>query len=446
MPNMTKTFVASASEIQSSDLYMTIKATMFTVPEANLNDVRCTEAFLDEIVANEDKYVGLPLCADVVNLVRGRYDKLGHCYNATTDTFTSTMIGSFYKFEKEERDNDSKALVGYARVMKRNKKVCKAISELFEDGALKFSFEISCGSYEKQDDGTILIDKSDSNYLEGMCIVSFPACPDAVAQELVAEINGIGKEAEKMTDMVESAEMIAEETSEQLEIAEEKKDVESETIEAKKKCKKAEDDDSETIEAKKKCKNAEDDESETIEARKKCKKAEDEDSETIEARKKCKKAEDDECDDTTEEDGRKCKKAETENAEVYVTLEHREVDSVHTYDTESGVSTHSCVTVEENVCGLPEEAASSAEVARVAETDHESSTKTTAQIEEQLAELVNTVAALKQELAEMKTARVVAQEQKDEGIHPFVAEISAPVAYSLLESIEKNPYSLLEKA
>lgn len=35
MSHMTKTFIASASELQSSDLYMTIKATLFTVPGAN---------------------------------------------------------------------------------------------------------------------------------------------------------------------------------------------------------------------------------------------------------------------------------------------------------------------------------------------------------------------------------------------------------------------------
>lgn len=102
------------------------------------------------------------------------------------------------------------ALVGYARVLKRNKKVCKAIGELFAEGALKFSFEISCGTYETLEDDTILIDAADNNFIEGMCIVSFPACPEAVALELVAEINGIGKEADDMIDVIESAEVVAE--------------------------------------------------------------------------------------------------------------------------------------------------------------------------------------------------------------------------------------------
>ena len=215
MQNVMKTFVASASELQSSDLYMTIKATQFTVPSANLNGVRCTIGFMDEIVEHQDKYIGLPLCADTVNLVKGRYQKLGHCYDPKTGIFSSSIIGSFYRFEKEELDNGEMALVGYARVMKRNKRVCKAIGELFAEGALKFSFEISCGSYEVLDDDTILIDAADNNFIEGMCIVSFPACPEAVALDLVAEINSIGKEADNMTDVIETVEIAEEEQVEE---------------------------------------------------------------------------------------------------------------------------------------------------------------------------------------------------------------------------------------
>ena len=90
---------------------------------------------MNEIVEHQDKYIGLPLCADTVNLVQGRYTKLGHCYNPRTGVYSSSIIGSFYRFEKEELDNGETALVGYARVMKRNKRVCKAIGELFAEGA-----------------------------------------------------------------------------------------------------------------------------------------------------------------------------------------------------------------------------------------------------------------------------------------------------------------------
>lgn len=206
-------FVAAASEIASSDLYMTVKATMFTSPSANLNGVRCTAAFIDEIVEHQEKYIGLPLCADMTKLENGLYRNLGHCYNSRTGTFSSTMIGSFYKFEKAALSESETALIGYARVLKRNRKVCRAISELFAEGNLKFSFEITCGEYEKLNDGTIRIDASEKNFIEGMAIVSMPACPDAVALELVAEITGIGKEAEPMTneDKIQAAEKQPEE-------------------------------------------------------------------------------------------------------------------------------------------------------------------------------------------------------------------------------------------
>ena len=209
---LIKTFIASASELQSSDLYMTVKATLFTVPEANLNGVRCTHDFLSEIVENQEKYIGLPLCADVKNLANGQYEKLGHCYNAVTGTFSTSMIGSFYKFEVVANEDGSEALVGYARILKRNKAVCKAISELFAEGALKFSFEINCGSYEELEDKTILIDKAEGNYLEGMCVVSFPACPEAVALQLVAEIEACNKDLTKEAEHMPNEETVVAET------------------------------------------------------------------------------------------------------------------------------------------------------------------------------------------------------------------------------------------
>jgi len=216
MNQLTKTFIASASELQTSDLYMTVKATLFTSPEANLNGVRCTHEFLSEIVEHQDKYIGLPLCADVKNLAQGRYEKLGHCYNPVTGTFLTSMIGSFYKFESVATENDGEALVGYARILKRNKAVCKAIGELFAEGALKFSFEIACGSYETLEDQTILIDAADDNYLEGMCVVSFPACPEAVALQLVAEIEACNKDLTKEADDMPNEEtVVAEEVTAQ---------------------------------------------------------------------------------------------------------------------------------------------------------------------------------------------------------------------------------------
>lgn len=415
MQNIVKTIVASASELQSSDLYMTVKTPMFTVPAANLNGVRCTAKFLDEIVANQDKYIGLPLCADVDNLAKGRYTKLGHCYDAVTGTFSSSMIGSFYKFEKEERE-DGAALIGYARIMKRNKKVCKAVAQLFAAGMLKFSFEISCGSYEELEDGTLLIDAAGNNYLEGMCIVSFPACPDAVAQELVAEIVNIGKEADEMSDVIESAEVVAEET-----VAETAVPPEAEAILAEE-------------EAEPTATEPEEIQAEASEPE---------------------KEEDEEQPEEPEEEDEEHK----ETAQVYTRVTHVEHDSVHTYDNETGVEHEINVTTEERVSvPNPEEAAAEA----VAETTEE--VQAEAEPEEVVAEEVpaepdplavmrEEIAELKKLVAEMREQHVVAEKEpeapvSDNGneVNPFIAEISTPVKYSLLESIEKNPRSLLERA
>lgn len=179
-------FASVISELQQSDVFMTVKARILETPKANLNGAAVTPAFVDDIIANEERYVGLPLYADVRALKDGRYNRLGHLYDSKTGEFHSTQIGSFYQFEKEEFDEGA-YLVGYARIPKRDKKISKAIAELFADGALKFSFEIACGDYEELEDGTFLIDASENNHLEGTAIVTFPACEDAVALEFVAQ-------------------------------------------------------------------------------------------------------------------------------------------------------------------------------------------------------------------------------------------------------------------
>lgn len=201
-------FASVISEIQQSDVFMSVKARICEAPEANLNGARVTEAFIDEIVSNEERYVGLPLYADKKALISGNYNRLGHLYDVKTGEFHSTQVGSFYKFEKQPISTGC-ALIGYARIPKRNKKLSKAISELFADGNLKFSFELCVGEYEELDDNTILIDASENNYLEGTAIVTYPACEDAVALELVAQkTDGEGEcemaEVEKKTEVAET--------------------------------------------------------------------------------------------------------------------------------------------------------------------------------------------------------------------------------------------------
>ena len=232
-------FASVISEIQQSDVFMTVKARICEAPQANLNGARVTEAFIDEIVSNETRYVGLPLYADVKALIGGRYNRLGHLYDSRTGEFHSTQIGSFYQFEKEKL-NEGCALVGYARIPKRNKKLSKAISELFADGKLKFSFELAVGEYEELDDDTILIDASENNYLEGTAIVTFPACEEAVALQLVAQKADDRKGDAGMAEVQNLAEVQEEvvETAEAEVTAEEKDEAnlaEAEDAECKKK-------------------------------------------------------------------------------------------------------------------------------------------------------------------------------------------------------------------
>lgn len=400
---MKTCFASVVSELQQSDIYMTVKARLFETPRANLNGARVTPAFLAEIVENQEKYVGLPLCADVKALANGRYDHLGHLYDARTGEFHSTQIGSFYKYEQEDFDGGS-YLIGYARIMKRNKAVCKAIAELFAENALKFSFEITCGNYTELEDGTIQIDASSENFLEGAAIVTFPACEDAVALELVAECNNIdiiddfGKGENEMTDVKESAEVVAEEQVEEP-VSEEQEEVQAE-----------------------------------------------------------------------------CEKQKEETAQVYVTEEHTETSTVCAYDSETGADVCQQVTVttrsstvedgniiaenndNENIAEVvvadgetPEEETPEEDTSDPAEgavTEDDDNQKKTAEL---IAELVEEIKTLKNEISEMKETQqqIIASKQERVSVNPFIAEINTPNKYSLLDKAEpakSSSYSLLDKA
>ena len=286
----------------------------------------------------------MPLCADIDSLVQGEYDSLGHCYDPNSDRFFTSIIGSFYRFEIEQIESEGEArqsLVGYARIMKRNRAVCQAVASLFASGNLKFSFEIACGEYAELEDGTFLIDRSPENLLEGMCIVSFPACPEAIALQLVAELKKSPvKEAEKMPELEKAAEaeaieeVVAEAETEQKEPVEEVAETEPET-EAE-------------------CKN--DDEH--------------------------KKAETEEAEKTEEAD---TKTAEVDEMVKEAVAEEAGVDSVE---------------------------------------------KAVAEYARSIAELTDAVNALKKQIAEMNQPK---EEEVVEGTHPFVAEMTAPKKYSLLE-------------
>lgn len=431
-------FASTISAIEQSDVFMTVKARICEAPEANLNGARVTEAFIDEIVNNEARYVGLPLYADKKALISGNYNRLGHLYDIKTGEFHSAQIGSFYKFEKQSI-KDGCALIGYARIPKRNKKLSKAILELFSENALKFSFEVTVGEYEELDDNTILIDVSENNYLEGTAIVTYPACEDAVALELVAQqkADETRKDDEEMAEVENKAEVVETEAT-QSELAEEKKAIsEEETAEQE----------------------------ETA--------SEEENASKEEAA----------CND------KKKKNAEEEIATVYVTTTETVKHETHAYDSETDRAVHQEVeiqttttkpvdgelvvtddgvhvaeneAVEEQVVetvkaeddGAPtqddggtnndspsdppsEEPGPTDEPVETPDVVHVEDQKKTA--EQMIAELMEVIIDLKSEIAELKEKKTVTAE-----INPFMDTLKTENKYSLLEQDEKVPtYSLL---
>lgn len=152
---------------------------------ANLNRCAVTEAFIDDIIANKDDYVCMPLCADVSKLKNKDYRGLTHLYDKTRGVFLADEIGGFYDFEKVN-DEYGVSLIGYARINKRSDLVCEAIQELYDQGKLNFSFEISAGAVSIID-GITIVDANEDNELTAMAVVSIPAYPESTALDLVAE-------------------------------------------------------------------------------------------------------------------------------------------------------------------------------------------------------------------------------------------------------------------
>lgn len=176
----------SVSELKSNRKYFSVSMRMFST-RANLNKCAVTEAFIDDIIANKNDYVCMPLCADVSKLKKKDYRGLTHMYDKSTGTFLAEEVGSFYDYEKVS-DEFGVSLIGYARINKRSKLVCEAIQELYDNNALNFSFEISAGAVDVID-GISVVDVNDANELTAMAIVSVPAYPESKALDLVAEAN-----------------------------------------------------------------------------------------------------------------------------------------------------------------------------------------------------------------------------------------------------------------
>lgn len=174
------------AEQESTRPYLSVTMRMCST-RPNRNREGVTEAFIDEIVANQEKYLCTPLYADIEALKGHHYNRLGHRYDPMTGTFRTTQIGSFNSFAKVA-DEYGVSLYGEARIPKREAAVCAALREMYEAGTLCFSFEISFvpeGCIAES--GVMYIDAHPDNMLRGMAVVSVPAYPEATALALVAE-------------------------------------------------------------------------------------------------------------------------------------------------------------------------------------------------------------------------------------------------------------------
>ena len=465
-------FASVISEIQQSPMFMTVKAVICDTPEANLNGARVTEAFVNEVVKNEKRYVGLPLYADVKALTRGEFDRLGHLYDVKTGEFHSTQIGSFYKFAKEEFENGYH-LIGYARIPKRNKKLSNNIAELFANGKLSFSFEVAVGEYEENDDGTITIDASENNYLEGTAIVTYPACENAVALELVAqkaEESANADETRKgeceMAEVENKAEVVETEAA-QPELAEQEvKDEVAETTETEEKTEEtaAETTEDENASCKKEKENAEETSTaevyvrETVTESKETHAFDTETGKSVYQEVVVRTSTEDMVDGTlvqsedgthiAEESVEKAEEAPAEETNDNVVAEAGDEGAAETTEPETPAETPVETPAEEPVVSqeTPATRGGDNEIEDLPATDAVETKKKTA--EQMIAELAETVEKLQKEISELKERKEVAETKSVTAeINPLMADIKPQKTYAVLEKVKTGVdyHSVLEK-
>lgn len=183
--------VLSLAEVEGKRPYISLRLKLCD-NKANLNGEGTTVDFIEDVVANKDAYITLPLVADVTKIERGDYyNGMGHLYDAETDSFMTKQVGSFYDFEVQTDEDGTVSLIGEARVFKRNTKVVAAIKDLHEKGLLAFSFEVEVGE-PRIENGVLWVGASPLNKLIGVALVSSPACETAKSLSLVAEAKDKG--------------------------------------------------------------------------------------------------------------------------------------------------------------------------------------------------------------------------------------------------------------
>ena len=224
MENKDNSIVLLAEEVtidekRSNDIFLLITFKLFD-NRANRNREGVTAAFISEILNHREKYAALPIYADVRKLLDRDYANLGHNYDPESGRFETEQIGGLVDFTTSFDNTGVVSLYAEARIPKRETEICDRLIELYGNGGLNVSFEIRYNPANViEKDGVRFVDAGDGNTLTGMAVVSVPACPDAVALDMVAET----VEANEVNEVTDK---------EKLELAEAEAEVKAEAAEA----------------------------------------------------------------------------------------------------------------------------------------------------------------------------------------------------------------------
>lgn len=175
-------------ELQNAnDIYMTMNICILS-NDVNYNNAQFTNDFIDGVIENKDKYIGIPFLASREKLKNGDFDNLTHELNTDTGQLETDQIGSFVDFWKEEIDG-ADCLMGQIRIFKRFPEVCSAIKTLFSEGLLETSCEVLVSEYQEiSEEGIRLIHYNNGkNALIGSACVTHGAEKRAKGTLLIAE-------------------------------------------------------------------------------------------------------------------------------------------------------------------------------------------------------------------------------------------------------------------
>lgn len=206
-------------EKRSNDIFLLIRFKLFD-NQANRNREGVTASFISEILNHREKYAALPLYADVQKLLERDYANLGHNYDAENGRFNTEQIGGLVDFTASFSNTGIVSLYAEARVPKREVEICERLIELYEMGGLNVSFEVRYNPANVvEKNGVRFVDSGEGNTLTGMAVVSVPACPDAVALDMVAETIETDEVKENMPEK-ENTEQAVAEVQPEVEVAE----------------------------------------------------------------------------------------------------------------------------------------------------------------------------------------------------------------------------------